>query len=81
MIEPDDQVAAIGSGSAYAQAAALALLHHSDLTARQIAQTPLEIAADLCIYTNRSIVVLTLGEASDALSTNIVPPESLSPAD
>ncbi|GIW06626.1 MAG: ATP-dependent protease subunit HslV [Dehalococcoidia bacterium] len=60
VIEPDDDVLAIGSGGAYALAAARALLEHSDLDAPTIAQRGLEIAADLCIYTNREIAVLTL---------------------
>jgi ATP-dependent HslUV protease subunit HslV len=57
VIQPTDGVAAIGSGGAYAQAAARALMAHSDLTAAQIVRTSLEIAADLCIYTNRNIEV------------------------
>jgi ATP-dependent HslUV protease subunit HslV len=57
VIQPTDGVAAIGSGGAYAQAAARALMAHSDLTAAQIVRTGLEIAADLCIYTNRNIEV------------------------
>lgn len=64
VIEPDDQVAAIGSGSAYAHAAAIALLKHSTLSAEEIARTALEIAADLCIYTNRSITVLSLSTSA-----------------
>lgn len=57
VIQPTDQVAAIGSGGPYALAAARALMAHSELTAKQITQTALEIAADLCIYTNRNIEV------------------------
>src|SRR5438270_2253165 len=57
VIQPSDGVAAIGSGGAYAAAAAKALLAHSDLNASQIVRTALEIAADLCIYTNRNIEV------------------------
>src|SRR5438105_11420637 len=57
VIQPTDGVAAIGSGGAFAQAAARALMAHSDLTAAQIVRTGLEIAADLCIYTNRNIEV------------------------
>jgi ATP-dependent HslUV protease subunit HslV len=57
VIQPTDGVAAIGSGGPYAQAAARALMAHSDLTAVQIVRTSLEIAADLCIYTNRNIEV------------------------
>jgi ATP-dependent HslUV protease subunit HslV len=57
VIQPTDGVAAIGSGGAYALAAARALQTHSDLKAAQIVRTALEIAADLCIYTNRNIEV------------------------
>jgi ATP-dependent HslUV protease subunit HslV len=57
VIQPTDGIAAIGSGGAYAQAAARALVLHSDLNAVQIVRTALEIAADLCIYTNRNIEV------------------------
>jgi ATP-dependent HslUV protease subunit HslV len=57
VIQPDHGVAAIGSGGAYALAAARALTAHSDLSAAQIVRTALEIAADLCIYTNRNIAV------------------------
>ena len=57
VIQPTDQVAAIGSGGPYALAAARALMAHSELAAKQIVQTALEIAADLCIYTNRNIEV------------------------
>jgi ATP-dependent HslUV protease subunit HslV len=57
VIQPSDGVAAIGSGGAYAAAAARALALHSKLTAAQIVRAALEIAADLCIYTNRNIEV------------------------
>ena len=57
VIQPSDGVAAIGSGGAYALAAARALMAHSSLNAAQIVRSALEIAADLCIYTNRNIEV------------------------
>src|SRR5207245_5560512 len=58
VIQPTDGVAGIGSGGAYAVAAARALLRHSpDLTAGQVVRSALEIAGDLCIYTNRNIEV------------------------
>jgi ATP-dependent HslUV protease subunit HslV len=57
VIQPSDGVAAIGSGGAFALAAARALLAHSDLNATQVVRTALTIAADLCIYTNRNIEV------------------------
>jgi ATP-dependent HslUV protease subunit HslV len=57
VIQPTDGVAAIGSGGPYALAAARALLRHTELTAAQVVRAALEIAADLCIYTNRNIEV------------------------
>lgn len=57
VIEPDDGILAIGSGGPYAQAAAKALVQHSDLTAEEIAKAALEIAASICIYTNDQIVL------------------------
>jgi ATP-dependent HslUV protease, peptidase subunit HslV len=61
VIEPDGEVAAIGSGGGYATAAARALLEHTELSAEEIARAALGIAADLCIYTNRNIEVERLG--------------------
>jgi len=55
VIEPDDGIAAIGSGGPFAQAAAKALRSHSQLSARQIAEEALKIAAEICIYTNDHI--------------------------
>ena len=60
VIEPDDDVVAIGSGGSYALAAARALKDHSDLPAAEIVRRALEIAGDICIYTNRNITVLEL---------------------
>ena len=60
VIEPDGQVVAIGSGGGFAQAAALALISKTKLSAKQIAFESLKIAADLCIYTNDSISVLEI---------------------
>jgi ATP-dependent HslUV protease subunit HslV len=57
VIQPTDGVAAIGSGGGFALAAARALIAHSQLSAPEIVRTGLEIAADLCIYTNRSLIV------------------------
>ncbi|MEW6363991.1 MAG: ATP-dependent protease subunit HslV [Acidobacteriota bacterium] len=57
LIEPDDEVLAIGSGGPIALAAARALVQHSQLTAREIALEALRIASDICIYTNNQIVV------------------------
>lgn len=57
LIEPDDGLAAIGSGGPYALAAARALVRHSTLEARAIAEQSLAISADICIYTNSNITV------------------------
>ena len=61
IIEPDDDIVAIGSGGSYALAAARALKLHSDLDAKAIVQRSLEIAGEICIYSNQDIVVLELG--------------------
>jgi ATP-dependent HslUV protease subunit HslV len=60
VIEPDDGVAAIGSGAAYALAAARALVRHTSLRAREIADAALRLAAEICIYTNDRVSVVTL---------------------
>ena len=60
VIEPDDGIAAIGSGGSYALAAARALKEKTTLPPVEIARTALEIAADICVYTNREITVLDL---------------------
>lgn len=58
VLEPDNDIACIGSGSMYAQAAAMALKKHSpNLTAEEMVKESLNIAADICIYTNHNIVV------------------------
>jgi ATP-dependent HslUV protease subunit HslV len=62
VIEPDESVAAIGSGGPYALAAARALLAHSNLDAPSIAREAMDIAASICVYTNREIVVHEIGE-------------------
>jgi len=58
IIEPDDGILAIGSGGSYALSAARALVETTDLPARDIVQKGLEIAAEICIYTNANITVL-----------------------
>ncbi len=60
VIEPDNPVIAIGSGGPFAQSAALALFHHSTLSASEIVQEALGIAAQICIYTNNTISLQTL---------------------
>ena len=57
VIEPEHDLLAIGSGGGYAQAAAQALLEHTDLDARRIVEEALAIAGDICIYTNRTVRV------------------------
>src|ERR1700760_2654265 len=61
VIEPEHPLAAIGSGGPYAQAASLALLQNSELSAREIVERSLNIAADICIYTNRNLIIEELG--------------------
>ncbi len=60
VIEPDDDIVAIGSGGAYATAAARAMLKHSDLSAREIVEESLRIASEICIYTNNKFSILEL---------------------
>ncbi|MEO1201327.1 MAG: ATP-dependent protease subunit HslV [Pseudomonadota bacterium] len=57
VIEPEDDLMAIGSGGPYAQAAALALTRNTSLSAREIVEQSLRIAGDICVYTNQNIVV------------------------
>jgi len=61
VIEPDTACAAIGSGGGFAKAAATALLENTKLSAREIAERAMKIAADTCIYTNHNIVYEELG--------------------
>ena len=60
VLEPENGIVTIGSGGAYAQAAALALLNHSELPAVEIVRKSLEIAGELCIYTNMHHTIETL---------------------
>jgi ATP-dependent HslUV protease subunit HslV len=67
VIEPDSGIAAIGSGGAYAQAAAQVLVEHTNLSARQIAEEAMKVAGRMCIYTNDKITLEELsGEAAQA---------------
>ena len=61
VIEPEYEVAAIGSGGQFAQAAARALVENTELGARSIVERALNIAAEICIYTNRNLVIDELG--------------------
>ncbi len=62
VIEPDDEIVAIGSGGSYALAAARALKENTDLGAKEIVEKALKIAGAICIYTNQEITVLELGQ-------------------
>jgi ATP-dependent HslUV protease subunit HslV len=57
VIDPDDQIAAIGSGGSYATAAARALLENTSLNAREIAEKAMKIASEICIYTNDHVTI------------------------
>jgi ATP-dependent HslUV protease subunit HslV len=57
VIEPDEGVLGVGSGGAYAQAAAIALMGHTELDAQSIAEAALKIAASICIYTNEDVTM------------------------
>ena len=63
VIDPDDGIAAIGSGGNYALAAAKALKENTDLSARDVAEKAIRIAGEICIYTNDHITVEEVGEA------------------
>lgn len=63
VIEPDEEVAAIGSGGIYAQAAATALMRHTEMDAVAIARAAMAIAGEICIYTNADVVLETLGSS------------------
>lgn len=60
VIEPDDGVISIGSGGSYAQAAARALIRHTDLPAREVAVEALKIAGEICVFTNTVVTLETL---------------------
>ncbi len=57
IIEPDDSIAAIGSGAGYAQAAARALAQNTDLSAREIVEKAMAIASEICVYTNSNVTI------------------------
>ncbi|MBU1205696.1 MAG: HslU--HslV peptidase proteolytic subunit, partial [Proteobacteria bacterium] len=67
IIEPDDEVAAIGSGGPFALAAARAMLKYSDLEAREIVEEAMRIASKICIYTNDELIVEELGADPPAI--------------
>jgi ATP-dependent HslUV protease subunit HslV len=61
VLDPEEGICAIGSGGSYAQAAARALMENTELDARQIVEKSLQIAGDMCIYTNHSRIIETIG--------------------
>lgn len=61
VIEPDECMAAIGSGGPFAKAAAVALYANTELSAREIAEKAMQIAGDICIYTNHNVIYEELG--------------------
>lgn len=61
VIDPDNDIAAIGSGGAYAKAAATALIENTKLSAREIVEKSMAIAGEICIYTNESVIYEELG--------------------
>ncbi len=61
VIEPDDGIAAIGSGGAYALSAARALIRNSNLSAKEVVEQSMKIAAEICVYTNENITLVELG--------------------
>ncbi|MBX9604291.1 MAG: ATP-dependent protease subunit HslV [Bryobacteraceae bacterium] len=61
VIEPDDAIAAIGSGGPFAKAAAAALIENTQLSSREIAERAMKIAGDICIYTNLNVIYEELG--------------------
>jgi ATP-dependent HslUV protease, peptidase subunit HslV len=73
VIEPDEGVLAIGSGGSYALAAARALMQHTDLPADEIARSALQIAGELCIYSNTNITLysVTAGETTNEGQTSV----------
>ena len=66
VIEPEHALMVVGSGGSFAQAAAVALLDNTALDARTIVEKALNIAADICIYTNRQLTIETLGSGAAA---------------
>ncbi len=60
VIEPDDEVIALGSGGGYALAAARALIRHTNLSAREIVREAMQVASSICIYTNNKITMIEL---------------------
>ncbi|MDP6347336.1 MAG: ATP-dependent protease subunit HslV [Dehalococcoidia bacterium] len=69
VIEPDDDVVGIGSGGGFALSAARALLAHTPFSATEVARISMEIAADVCVYTNRRITIASIKKGEEATVT------------
>jgi len=69
VIEPDDDVVGIGSGGGFALSAARALLAHTPFPATEVARISMEIAADVCVYTNRRITIASIKKGEEATVT------------
>jgi ATP-dependent HslUV protease subunit HslV len=78
VIEPDENLAAIGSGGPYAQSAAVALMRYTDLSAEEVARAAMDIAASLCIYTNHEIQIEIVGHQPSVVDSqfSVVGPQS-----
>ena len=70
VIEPEDNIMAIGSGGSYAKAAAIALMDHTEMTARDIVVKGLNIAADICVYTNHTQTIEELSHIKNTSDRN-----------
>ena len=70
VVESDDEVMAVGSGGPYALAAARALIRYTDLDASEIAKEAMEIAADICIYTNKNITIEEIDTTKEEENSN-----------
>lgn len=81
VIEPDDEILSIGSGSPYAIAAAKALMTATDLSAREIVERAMSITADMCIYTNHEFTVVTIPATEDGEPTGDQPDGPATPID
>jgi ATP-dependent HslUV protease, peptidase subunit HslV len=80
VIEPDDGIAAIGSGAPYATAAAKALVAHTGLHAREIVESAMGIAAELCIFTNDRFTISTVPDLTASLPEGDASPDAASEA-
>ena len=77
VIEPDDGITAIGSGAPYATAAAKALVAHTDLTARDVVEAAMRIAAELCIFTNDRFTIASVAGSQLTDETDTTSPVAM----